>query len=385
MNPLREIFMKTPIVTKVKNKLVFTPAQATFNRHRKKIDKIRAHTEALKIDLEKALERYYSELLPFNREISNLITNFLFELMNLTKDPKALKKNQRKILENFIEDDVILIFNLIPHTEVHEEIKKLHEKISGMSSKEMFEDEGLGDVDFSELDPDDDLNDIMEKIAKATCEARDKQENTSQPPPKTKTKKELLKEQKAMELEALQNKSLSTIYKELAKELHPDLEQNPQVRKEKEEIMKRLTAAYDNKDLTTLLVIRSEWVDNESGSASCLSEETFKVYNSILKDQIKKLQFEHETLFMNPRYIEIFPFVSQDPLDPLGSLTKAHSESQDIFNEYTQRMSDIKGPGALKNLKKILDSKKEEIDFIDDMEAKFLDFIFSTDLEESFV
>lgn len=46
------------------------------------------------------------------------------------------------------------------------------------------------------------------------------------PPSKPKTKKELIKEQKARELEILQNKGLNSIYKRLAKGLHPDLEQN---------------------------------------------------------------------------------------------------------------------------------------------------------------
>ena len=385
--------MKAPIITKVKSKLVFTPAQATFNRHRKKIDKIRVQTQALKVDLEKALEQYHSKLLPFNKEISNLITNFLFELIALTKDPKALKKNQRRALDGFIENDVGLIFNLVPHVEIHEEIKNLHEKIHGISAKEafheqismirdLFEKEGLEGVDFSELDADDDLIDMMEKIARATSEAKNKRENTSQSPPKQKTKKELLKEQKAAELEVLQNKSLSAIYKELAKELHPDLEQNPQIRKEKEQIMKRLTTAYESKDLTTLLVLRSEWIDSEDESSSRLNDETFKIYNSVLKDQIEKLQFEYETLFMDPRYIEIFSYINHSPLDPLDGIARAYSESQDIFEEYTQRMSDITRPGALKWLKKILDENQRQNDSMNDLESEFWNRLFAIGLEE---
>lgn len=372
--------MLAPTVTKKKTKLEFTPAQATFNKNRRKIDKLRSQILTLKSDLDAALAQYHSKHLPLHRKTSEMITNYIFELFTLTTPPKALTKDQREVLDDLVKQDISIIFDLVPHAEVHDEIKKLHEEIHGISSSDAFHEQmselkamlkeksGVEDIDFSELNPNDSLHEILQKIAMAAAEASHNNDKASSPPPRMKTKKQLLKEQKAQELETLQNKSLNTIYKQLAKEIHPDLEQDPKIRKEKEEVMKRLTTAYESNDLTTLLMLQSEWLDSEQVAEGKIDNETIKIYNSVLKDQIDVLQFDIDMLIMHPRYIEIFSMIQYEPLAPLKSMSQAFSETESLLEEYTEKLSDLKRPNALKILKADLEKIKDHFDFMDEME-----------------
>lgn len=373
--------MRTPTITKKRNKLAFTPAQATFNKYRRKIDKLNTQKETLKNDLDSALKEYHSILLPYNRVVAELITNYLQKLIERTTDPKVITKNERQVLDKILKTDVKLIFDLIPHREISAEIKDLHQKIHGVSTDELFqnemssleellkETEGFEDLDLSNFSADDHISDILGKIAGAAFEASKNGAGDAPEPERKKTKKQLLKEQKAQELELLQNRTLGSIYKQLAKELHPDLEQNPEIRKEKEQVMKRLTAAYEDNDLTTLLLIQAERTSSDEKSIATVGDDTLKIYNSVLKDQIEAQQAELEMMIIHPRYLEIFSLIQHAPLKPLDAISQAYVEAQEIFEEYTCRMSDLSGPNWLKSLKKNLKSSSKEEDVLATIEA----------------
>ena len=90
--------------------------------------------------------------------------------------------------------------------------------------EELFKESGVN-IDLSKINLGDDEQDIAAKVFAAMDEAMSGMEDA--PPNKPKSKREIQKEQeKAQELEALQKKELSSIYKQLAKEFHPDLEQD---------------------------------------------------------------------------------------------------------------------------------------------------------------
>lgn len=89
------------------------------------------------------------------------------------------------------------------------------------------------------------------------------------------------------------NKSIRSIYMELAKNLHPDLEQDEELRVLKEERMKQLTEAYQKKDLAALLCMQNNWTDNPvDESLADQPDQLLKGYNKVLKAQLKKLEDE---------------------------------------------------------------------------------------------
>ncbi|MBC7867390.1 MAG: hypothetical protein H7X88_07640, partial [Gloeobacteraceae cyanobacterium ES-bin-316] len=59
-------------------------------------------------------------------------------------------------------------------------------------------------------------------------------------------------------IDEVEKKSISELYKELAKMIHPDLEQDEAVRHSKEQLMKELTAAKEKEDVHAMLLIRQK-------------------------------------------------------------------------------------------------------------------------------
>lgn len=169
-----------------------------------------------------------------------------------------------------------------------------------------------------------------------------------------KTKKEMLKEEKAYELEKLKSKNINSIYKRLAKELHPDLEQDPALRAEKEGVMKRLTKGYENSDLLEILKIESEWFSRLEQDIEAINEETVKIYNSILKDQIKELEKEISIICLHPRYMDIFKYTENYPTTPLKGLQNILYNLRSIEEEYLKRIDDLHNKDAVKIIKRIL-------------------------------
>lgn len=68
-----------------------------------------------------------------------------------------------------------------------------------------------------------------------------------EPIEKPKSKKEINRELKAQKLADMQKQNLGQIYKQLAKVIHPDLEQDEELKNEKVELMKKLTDDYKKK------------------------------------------------------------------------------------------------------------------------------------------
>ena len=102
--------------------------------------------------------------------------------------------------------------------------------------------------------------------------------------------------------EQLRNKSIASVYKQLAKVLHPDLEPDAGRKQAKGTLMQELTAAYRNNDLHTLLRLELEWIRREEGDVERLTEEKLSIYNQVLKEQVSELERELAELPYHPRY-----------------------------------------------------------------------------------
>lgn len=109
---------------------------------------------------------------------------------------------------------------------------------------------------------------------------------------KTKTKSEKEKEAKLAEVEKLLNTDINKLFKELAKLIHPDREQNPALRIKKENLMKELSNARDNSDIADILRIKmlvDELLPNNTKELS-LNDSSIKRFVSIIKSKIADLE-----------------------------------------------------------------------------------------------
>lgn len=65
-------------------------------------------------------------------------------------------------------------------------------------------------------------------------------------------------------MEEMQEKGINSIYKQLTKVFHPDLEHDSAQKAHKEELMKRLTTAYKSNDLYALVILAMEWMNGSN-------------------------------------------------------------------------------------------------------------------------
>jgi len=117
-----------------------------------------------------------------------------------------------------------------------------------------------------------------------------------------KSQRTLDKENREKQKEALKQKSIRSIYLSLAKILHPDTETDEVLKAEKEEYMKQVTAAYNNKNLPELLELEIRWVNKHENLLSQTPEETLKLYNELLKEQVRNLEEELFITESNPAF-----------------------------------------------------------------------------------
>lgn len=142
-------------------------------------------------------------------------------------------------------------------------------------------------------------------------EDEDQWERHSGQTKKKKTTAQLKKEILEKEKEILKQKNIGSIYKQLAKLFHPDLEQDPDKKLEKEMLMKELTVAYAAKDLHTLLRLELSWIQKEENNAANMASEKLAIYNEILKEQVAELKAQLDRIPHHPQYAEmmtIYPY-----------------------------------------------------------------------------
>lgn len=93
----------------------------------------------------------------------------------------------------------------------------------------------------------------------------------------------------------VQTKSIREVFVGLVKKLHPDLEQNPFVRGQKEGLMKEVIVAYEQDDLLTLLQLEADWVFQENRLGD-IPENRLKHLLELLQMQVADLQKEYTQL-----------------------------------------------------------------------------------------
>ena len=103
--------------------------------------------------------------------------------------------------------------------------------------------------------------------------------------------------QKRAEQETMDaDQALRTIYRKLASALHPDREPNEAERARKTQLMGRVNAANDAKDLLTLLRLQLEIEQIDPLAIASMAEEKLCHFNRMLKDQHKTVLQELQML-----------------------------------------------------------------------------------------
>ncbi len=377
--------MASSLIIGKKAKQNLNKQQQTFNRLVKKVEKLRVELEQTSKTLSQKLEFYSVHISPLEQQLIDFRKAGVKLFYKFYQDKKLLSKKDKKHLLEIMAEQLQGI--LQPGGAApDEEIKEIFAAVEGLSysdaakedfarmkedMSETFQNLGL-DIDLEDFHADLSEEEMMRKMAELLGSIKEQAEaQEAARPTRKKSKKQLEKEAREQQVEEVKNKNIASIYKQLARVLHPDLEQDATLKLQKEDLMKELTLAYDKGDLHTLLRLELAWIQKEENNLEKLSDEKLSIYNQALKQQVDEIQEEIYLLLRHPRY---------QPLQNLTlfagdikhiNLTLKQRELQQVLKDVEGSLTALKGDNPLPELKDIirtyLQAKREaklfEIDF----------------------
>lgn len=405
--PVEKLASALPVIKKGKVKL--TPAQSEFNRLNKKIASLKEELNNLPEKKRKVGEFYQQAVLPVMREYNNLLIDTIAKL-DVLYDKKELCDDDLFTLSGVILDKCHIFIQ--SSDEAGEENKKKandlirkHEIIqTGLSAKELDKQKvkemlqmftmmtGVKPTaKMKKAKTEEELSGLIEECLEAKMREEFEGENTksdkqdpfepfgAEEPDEFKEREEPRRKKKMTQTELKRKmqeeqtqKSIRTIYMELVKELHPDREQDEEVRAIKEEQMKQLTEAYKNKDLSALLTMQITWLqESVKVTPGELSDVVLKGYNKVLKTQLAKLEEEQR---MNIYSMQDMPEeMCEMLLAPIYELDlRLNSFLQGEQSGLADMQRICKSWCSKRGLKKLI-KEYQEVDDFDDFFDDFLD------------
>jgi hypothetical protein len=284
--------------------------QQTFNRLVKRIKNLQLQLKDDTAKMEALNKLYHQEITPRVMELSSLKIK-LCHLLDVKRKGVKLSHIRSGKLDDLIMD---FLDDALSVAEPDEATQKLYKKYFGETFEEfeqqieqdakelfrgMFYNQFGVDIDQSLLTDKPDFEKIAASVQQQIDEGQQKRKR------RPRTKKHAEKEARARQKQELKNKSLRSIYLSLAELLHPDAEPDETLKQEKEELMKQVTRAYNDRDMMHLLKLEMQWVKNHTNELEKMNTDTLAIYLQLLKDQVKDLEAEHEMLFHSPVYASV--------------------------------------------------------------------------------
>ncbi len=299
--------------------------QQQFNRLMKSLEKTRDRHATEQKRFDDALVIAIRELMPLVEGIKRLNRDLVIHGMEAMKNQKLTARRRESfgdllhgkasdLLDDPIglsDEDIIRLQAIADELGPDEEEKRLmdeEDKEEFDFMRKMIEAQlraaGM-ELDLSDLDLHGDPEEFERQMNQRLEEAAAKMGETQAAMPKRprkQTKVQAERELKQRELEQARNRDLKSLFKQLAKAFHPDLESDPVLRLHKEAWMKRLNAAYETDDLREMLQLEMEWLGEEASNLATAGEEKLKVYCTVLKEQIAELKQRIHLLLNEPQY-----------------------------------------------------------------------------------
>lgn len=319
--PKNEESIGKEIVIVAKENRPLSKEQDRFNKITIRIKKL----EKKLVSMEKSFERLLNY---YNEKVESLILEEaklkISAAFMVDKKINSLKKPAKYLLEKSSDLVSVLLEDGFVHLEPNKEEEALFDRYFDVSYQEeksiqieemkrgassMFSEMFGMDIDLDDLDIENEEDiarwqrELQEKLGNQFDE---KGKGKEKPKTKKQIEKELMEEAKFK----MQAKSLKSVYLSLTKVLHPDKELDTVLKLEKEELMKKVTAAYQAKDFPTLLQLEMEWLSNKDGELSNLNDDTLKIYNELLIDREKQLKSDEFMMKRNPRFHTIEPLLN---------------------------------------------------------------------------
>ena len=315
---------KNELIISRKNEKSLNKQQIAFNKFIKKIENLRAELKNISNDLDKQLAFYGKEIHPLETKLNESRKEILRIIFPQFKSNKKIKGEVKKTLKRFILSLLQDIFLNQTHPP-EQDLKEIFKAVTGHSyektaenefeimkdkMQDLFRESGF-EFDFGELNKNMTEEEVMAKMKELSDKIKEKEElHQAKKSNRKKSAKQLEKEAKNKELEEARNKNIKSIYKQLVRALHPDLEQDELVKAKKEILMQRLTVAYQNNDLHEMLSLEMEFINKEENNIDQLSTDKLAIYNQVLKEQIHELTLQKVMLMQHPKLLPLMKYES---------------------------------------------------------------------------
>ena len=348
--------------------------QEAFNKLTQKIERLQKEIEKKQLQLDLAMKLFGTEVQTSRANILAQRQEMIIVLWKNYTDKKLSKPDQRHLKQIIREHVQTLLMEL--GTEPQADIKAIFEQLEGDNYDEILEQERAAareemvdelkkfKVDLSDIDTADGdalakkLHETRQKLFEEHIDRNEEYEKQQQP--KNKSARQLEAEKLQKETDDLKQKNIGTIYKQLAKLFHPDLEQDEERKLEKEILMKELTVAYEAKNLHALLTLELRWIHKENEHLESLTEEKLAVYLQILKEQAQELEYEKHELYEHPQYAVLLHELGWDvKRNPLQTVQKHLLTTEKRIENFKLNISSFKSDMALRYIKQMIKEWKE--------------------------
>ena len=349
--------------------------QEAFNKLTQKIERLQKDIKKQQLQFDLALKIYGNELYPAQLRVLEKRYKLIIVLWDIYNGNRLSKPNQRH-LKNVLQFHLCEYFEQT-ETEPDEILRDIFSGIESISYEKMMQDEKEKQaaqlkkmfkkvkVDMRGVDMEDEAA-VAKKIAEAkqkieVMQEKDDERERLRYAKKSKTARQAEYEKTQQAVAEMKQKNISTIYKQLAKLFHPDLEQDAERKTEKEILMKELITAYESKNLHALLTLELRWIHKENDHLESLTEEKLAIYLQILKEQARGLEQEKNNIFQHPQYSALanrFGFSVQKY--PVQIVRQQVENTNEVAQNFENDIADFESDLALRHVNEMIKQWKQK-------------------------
>ena len=350
-SPTRSIPRKAGLVIRPGSDALLSRTQVEFNRLMKSLESVKASHAREQARLDDVLATSIRDLMPLVEDLNRVNRDLVLSGRKAMQSLKLTAKRRHWFADllsgkaadlladpvGLDEEEIKLLVDVVEELGPCEQDQRMKE-----SDEEEFDflcammeqaarDAGV-ELDLSDLDPNGDPDEfertVRERLGAAAALFDDSPPPAARPTRKP-TKAQAAKERNRLALEEAKNRDLKSLFKQLAKAFHPDLEPDPLLRQHKQVWMQRLNTAYAAADLREMLQLEMEWLGEEATNLATAGDEKLRVYCIVLKEQIAELKHRTHHLPDEPQYGPLQRF--RDPF--FGTVASPVSIKRELHEE----------------------------------------------------
>jgi DNA repair exonuclease SbcCD ATPase subunit len=186
------------------------------------------------------------------------------------------------------------------------------------------------------------------------------------------------KEQAAQDAQS----SLKNIYRQLARQLHPDRASSDEERARHHDLMSQVNAAYDKQDLLSLLKLQLKAQQIDASAMSSVAEDKLKAWVALLRAQSKELNSDVVSMRMQMLHEFRLPYDGKITAQALEtSFAQAQKEYDDVLHLMRSELELVHNDTELKRWAKeqsrMIAEDEREMMFQDD-DIAFMDDVLAS-------